>query len=352
MKKTLVLISLAAMLFLGCFGDGSTGPSAMERHGWIVGENSGDLLSILHTSDGSTWDHQDSTLSMPGADLASVSAVDSTTAWAAGGLSGGYGVVIRTVDGGASWTRVGSAAELPSATMCITALDASVAILGGMDNSVLMTVDGGNSWQDISDPAFDGNFWQGIYALNMNDIWLSGGTTSDGLLIHTSNGGADWTAHCDSLLQGYTMISIAAWDQNNIWAVGHGFTIVRSTDGGGSWAIVTPDSMHAQGNDANGISLQAADDAWVVLDYGNLWRTSDGGENWTFQDVPDDVQGHYLLRVSALDGNTAWVTGRSAYGTQEGVILHTSNGGSNWVRQDEGDLPALWGVSFAGDLPN
>ena len=351
MRRICLLFSIS-LLLTGCLGGDSTGPSAFDRHGWIVGENSGDALTILHTTDGATWDVQGSTLPMPGASLASVSVVDSNTAWAAGGISGGYGVVIRTVDGGANWTRVGSAAELPSATMCLHALDADVAFLGGMDNTIYRTIDGGNTWEDLSDPSLDGNFWQGIYALSMNDIWLSGGTTQDGLLIHTSNGGADWTAHCDSLLQGYTMISIAAWDQDNVWAVGHGYTILRTTDGGGSWAIVTPDSMHAQGNDANGISLQAADDAWVVLDAGNIWRTTDGGENWTFQDVPEGLKGYYFLRVSALDGNTAWVTGRSAYGVPEGVMLHTNDGGNNWVRQDDGDLPALWGVSFVDDLPN
>lgn len=352
MKHVLFTSLTVSMLIAGCLGGDSTGPSPESHDAWIVGESRNGIITILHTVDGSEWSAQAESLSVPGAELSSVSTVSSLTAWAAGGFSDGYGIVLRTTDRGESWERLGDATQLPNGTLCIRALSEDVAWVGGSGNSVCHTTDGGSTWTDVSDPSYNGNFWQGIYPLSESDIWVCGGTTNDGLILHTTDGGASWTPHADSLLQGYTMISIAAWDQDNIWAVGHGYTVVRTTDGGDTWEIVTPDSMHASGDDANGISLQSADDAWVVLDYGNIWRTTDGGDSWTFQTVPTEVDGYFYLRISALDSNTAWTTGRSPYGVPDGVILHTTDGGATWTRQDDGNVPALWDVSFENELPN
>jgi photosystem II stability/assembly factor-like uncharacterized protein len=171
-------------------------------------------------------------------------------------------------------------------------------------------------------------------------------------MIHTEDGGITWTSCADSLINDFTMITMAAWDRDNVWAVGHGFTIVKSTDGGDSWENMTPDSMQGTENDANGLTLLSADDAWVVLDYGNIWKTSDGGENWTFQTLPPEAQGFFYLRISAQNSETAWASGRSPYGAPEGVIIYTDDGGSNWFRIDDGSFPGLWGISFVDDLPN
>jgi len=340
------------VLFMACTGGSSTGPSSPDTHGWIVGATTPSGVTILHTTDGSTWTEQHEQFAMPGAEIASVSCVDSLTAWAAGGFSAGFGVVLRTTDGGSTWERRGTESDLPSNTLCISALSADVAWVGGSDNSIHHTTDGGITWQDRSDPAFDGNFWQGIHPVSNSDVWLCGGTPLTGMIIHTTDGGSSWTSHADSLIGDYCLITISAWDADNIWAVGHCYTIVKTADGGTSWEIVTPDSLQTSDNDANGLTLLSADDVWVVLDYGNVWRTTDGGDNWTFQTVPTEVDGYFYLRISAQDANTAWATGRSPEGSPMGVIIHTTDGGNTWTRQDDGSYSGLWGISFEGDLPN
>lgn len=347
MKYT-VMALIALAVFSGC-GD-STGPSPQQgTHGWIVGDGAGNTPSIYKTSDGTEWAAQGTDLILPACDLSSISVVDSMTAWAAGGISEGFGIVLKTTDGGATWLRMGNEQTIPSSTLCVKAFSADAAWVGASDNAIYTTTDGGISWANVADPAYSGNSWQGISALSQSSIWICGGTQDDGVILHSSDGGVLWTSHGDSLLSGWQMISIAAYDANNVWAVGHGFTIIKSTDGGIEWELVTPDSLQASGNDANGITLLSPSDAWVVLDYGNIWRTSDAGENWSYQTVPLGVQGFFMLRISAIDQNTAWVSGHSAYGEQVGVILHTTDGGSTWIRQDDGSLPGLWDVGFVGE---
>ena len=115
MQKTMGVMIAVLVLFMGCFGNSSTGPSGPDNHGWIVGESSSSGVTILHTTDGSAWIPQGDSLSLTGSELSSVSTVDDLTALAAGGLSNGYGVVIRTTDGGTTWQRVGSASQIPEA---------------------------------------------------------------------------------------------------------------------------------------------------------------------------------------------------------------------------------------------
>ncbi|RMF89706.1 MAG: hypothetical protein D6741_17580, partial [Planctomycetota bacterium] len=73
-------------------------------HGWAVGEHG----TIRHTSDGKTWEFQRSGTQ---ASLRSVYFLDERTGWAAGGevlpgSQGSVGVVLKTDDGGRTWTPI------------------------------------------------------------------------------------------------------------------------------------------------------------------------------------------------------------------------------------------------------
>jgi photosystem II stability/assembly factor-like uncharacterized protein len=346
--KYSIMVFLALAVISGC--DNGSGPSPEPGiYGWVVGNNTGDTPIILKTDNGNEWSFQGTDLVLPENSLSSISVVDSTTAWLAGGYSEGFGIILKTTDGGETWLRMGNEMSIPNGTLCIKAFSSDVAWVGAADNAIYRTTDGGSTWADMADPGYDGYTWQGINAASPSGIWLVGGNGLQGAIIHSIDGGILWTSHGESLIDSLPMISVAAYDQQNIWAVGHGFTIVKSTDGGVEWELVTPDSLQASGNDANGITLLSPTDAWVALDYGNIWRTADGGSTWEYQTVPSGCGGFFLLRITATDPNTAWVTGGSAYGSPEGIILHTTDGGTTWTRQDDGTMPFLWDVGFAGE---
>ena len=70
----------------------------------------------------------------------------------------------------------------------------------------------------------------------------------------------------------------------------------------------------------------------------------DNGQTWTQQ--VSNASGYYLLRVCALDENTAWISGYTLYPPTIGIILHTIDGGQTWNEQDYGLDSGLWDIHF------
>ncbi|MEN8209590.1 MAG: YCF48-related protein [Candidatus Fermentibacteria bacterium] len=169
-------------------------------------------MTILHTTDGSTWTEQNTQVTILDPEVLSVSCAASLTAWASGGFSDGFGVVLRTIDGGTTWERVGTETELPNSVLDVDAISSENAWVSGID-CIYSTSDAGITWTEYSDPILNGYAWDGIYALNNSDIWVCGGsnTTAAGRIAHTTDGGSTWTSHADSLQE----MVFRQFDQND-----------------------------------------------------------------------------------------------------------------------------------------
>ncbi|MCD4777163.1 MAG: hypothetical protein K8S15_14085 [Candidatus Aegiribacteria sp.] len=346
--RILSFLALCAVpvLMTAC-GDVS-GPSPVDSLcGWVVGSTSGGFGIIIHTVDGgSTWVRQGDTSTIPDSPLESVRAVDSLQAWVVGDASGGYGVILRTQDAGETWERLPQSSGIPASDLLnISILNENSIWVVGSDNTIIQTTDGGNSWTSMSDPAFDAYNMSSISAVDASNIWICGRTMFDGIIIHSTDGGTSWTAEGDSTLMiDYPLISISAFDQDHCWVVGHGYTFANTTDSGVNWNLCGPDSLNRNplGYDANGVCPTSVNRAWVALDNGGLYLTEDGGDSWTHQSVPGGAHGCYLLRTCATDQNTAWTVGT---GIGVGIILHTTDG-TTWSSQTAPTNNGFSDVSF------
>jgi hypothetical protein len=63
--------------------------------------------------------------------------------------------------------------------------------------------------------------------------------------------------------------------------------------------------------------------------------------------VPEiPFKGAFIVRINALDGQSAWaVTGADWVGGS-GHLFHTWDGGQTWISQTVPVAPEFWGVSF------
>ncbi len=126
------------------------------------------------------------------ASLRGVSAVDDRVAWA----SGANGTVLRTLDGGATWTAVPVAGAETVDFRDIEAFGPDEAVIMGIDRParIFRTTDGGRTW----DPAYfddtPGIFLDGMDFFDDRN-GLAFGDPMDGrfFILLTSDGGASWT---------------------------------------------------------------------------------------------------------------------------------------------------------------
>ncbi|RJP32846.1 MAG: hypothetical protein C4536_05430 [Actinobacteria bacterium] len=268
-----------------------------------------------------------------GEDLISLSAVDADTAWAVGNNS-----IWKTSDGGATWTPQVSK---NSYNWSVCAVNASHAwAMGGIDDvmydNVEKTADGGLNWVRQDTRLAARAYIVDIAALDVNTIWAVG---SGETIIRTNNGGWTWalqnyiTPIMDEWLEG-----ISAVDGSTAWAVGNYGTILKTTDAGTTWT-----EQDTGPNGFSGVAAVDAQTAWVVGLWGTILKTTDGGATWFPQDSGVEVA---LSGISAVDANTAWAVGtwERTHPDEMSVIIKTTDGGATWVPQDSTIAAPLYDI--------
>src|SRR5229473_129897 len=101
--------------------------------------------------------------------------------------------------------------------------------------------------------------------------------------------------------QGNVLSAVSVVDSNTATAVGTLGTIVRTTDGGATWAVQTSGTT----NTLTGVSFVDANIGTVVGAWGTILRTTDGGATWTPQWSGTDL----FYGLSFVDANIGTVVG-------------------------------------------
>ena len=157
-------------------------------------------------------------------------------------------------------------------------------------------------------PLPTGRSLNSVDMISATEGWAVG---EGGVILHTLDGGAFWTPQ-NSGTTG-PLHDVRFLDALHGWATS-GNTILFTTDGGQSWGA---------GSGVIG-SLYAVDFAdlsrgWAVGNGGAIYRTTDGGLNWSLQTSPTTSG---LSEVDFVDNNNGWAVGAN------GTILRTSDGGA------------------------
>ena len=161
---------------------------ADESNGWAVGEYG----YIYHTGDGgTTWEHQggflrfnEETTDLEGGTfLYDVLAVDAATAWAVG-LEG---CVIKTINGGKTWTNMDTGAPR-TPLFCIAGDTADTIVMGGK-GVFLVSKDRGHTWENTRfKPHIDYSWIYGVAHCG-NSKFAAGGENG---AIYIGTGNKEW----------------------------------------------------------------------------------------------------------------------------------------------------------------
>ncbi len=270
----------------------------------------------------------------------------------------GAGFVIKTVDGGASWTQISSGTGESLNDMDIFG-DGNLIAVG--ENGTILTSTGTMPWTlhqpfstshvqavqvigpqevvavdenaHVYSSADGGATWtaavatpvgleaEDLHFTTLLDGWVTGFGFNGAAVFHTTDGGTTWTS-----VPGFSGAYVAVdFEGQSGWAANVSGRFYRSTDGGATWT---------QG-DLPGSPLQIQDMdffdpsiGYAVGWWGYAVRSDDGGATW--QVLPTPNGSDQLTDIYLLGPNELWVS------TNAGVAYYSATGGQNWAVMEIG----------------
>lgn len=277
----------------------------------------GDSGAVLKTANGgSSWTAINIPTTFP---VRQISFVNSTTGYAAVGDPSNYtssGGIFSTTNGGVTWTSLSWMAS-PFANLSVQFFNSTTGYVGsthytsGTGTDCYFTSNSGASWT----PNPSSIDWNWIYDMswqNVNQGWMVGNNQTNGSIFYTNNAGGSWSTQ-NSTSTFYYGIDFP--NSNVGFVSGAGGIILASTNGGTSWA----NQISGTTQQLNGISFGNVATGWAAGNAGTIVMTMNGGTNWGAEVSGTTVN---LNAITALDSLTAWAVGNG------GVIIkrELSNG--------------------------
>ncbi|TRZ66508.1 T9SS C-terminal target domain-containing protein [bacterium] len=271
-------------------------------------------------------------------DLNSIWAVNDNICWACGPSypTGGAANVIKTTNGGTTWTV--AKGNLPNATdlYTICGVDANICWVGAGDGGLYVTTDGGTTWTFKTLPAPATAFVDVVHFFSAQIGFVLGDPAAAQWCYYwTTNGGTNWTfgptAPAPGTEAGWNN-SYAAIDSAHIWFGTNNSKIYKGSFRGG-WTSATTSQTNSFGVAFNSFLVGNA----IMTTSANATTanqtSANGGTTWTATSfTPPTV----AFGIKAIPNtNYAWLcTGGSA--TSAGSIYRTTNSGTAWATQTTG----------------
>ncbi len=211
----------------------------------------------------------------------------------------GYeGEIIKSPDAGTTWNWLTTPTQVANrqfnSAFFVDSLVGYIAggykVMDSLQQTIIKTTDGGASWTVQRDTA--SYFLNGIY---FSDASHGIAVGTQGTIVRTADGGANWQI---VPLSG----DIAIRDLNGVYMVNNmvGFivggnksndsiqTILKTTDGGQTWNVL----QDQLGSMLNGIDFSSSSKGYIVGDLGTVLFSEDAGNTWTSLDLPDSLRNH------------------------------------------------------------
>jgi len=287
---------------------------------------------ILVTADGGkTW------LAKPsGTDLAlyNVKFADAQNGW----VCGQDGLILHTTDGGETWHKQESGVNQPIFAMSFVDKNHGWAV--SEQATYLRTTSGGESWETgrieasvegVSEEATLAMVDPVLYDVQFIDEktgWMVG---EFGKIYHSTDGGMTWNeqqgtllghAGIDDALNLPAFFGVRFKNATEGIAVGIEGKVVKTTDGGKTWAFTAEDLAAFSTDPLYALRLFDDGKGWIVGAAGRVLQLRDGDWKNAQLGMPLTT---WMRSIDFFDENNGWIVG--GYG----MILHTTDGGKSWL---------------------
>jgi photosystem II stability/assembly factor-like uncharacterized protein len=262
---------------------------------------------------------------------------DNNTGFIASGGASGFGAnIVKTTNGGISWTSV-----YTSANYSVTAIwgtDAQTVYAIETNGATLKTTNGGTNWTESA--VLMGQYMYDVTFLNANTGFTCGG---GGNIYRTTNAGTSW----DSVGSGqnnWSLFQVKIISANEIYAVGDPQFLYKSTDGGSSWQSL-PIIVNGPAVTFIWYSVDKIGSSLVITgDYGIVAKSTDGGNTWSSGSFLQSTA--LMFDIQTLPNSSkVWAVGRPFSSTTK-EIFYSSNAGVNWTTYDLGVTGDFFSISM------
>lgn len=215
----------------------------------------------------------------------------------------------------------------------------------GLNGTIIKTSDGGNNWDSLNtmtnNPIIDVFFVDEHFGWALE--WEFNSPPFGTHILKTSNGGQDWQSSFYPVENKF-MNAVFFADSLNGWLGGP--EIVYTTNGGATWEISFRDSNQISTLPVLDIQMMNKNYGFACGGFidvaGVAWKTTDGGRNWSSAGISaDQIFDFYILdslNVVALSGDPEYL-----YGV---AVIRTTDGGINWTYNELPIYAVSFGISF------
>jgi photosystem II stability/assembly factor-like uncharacterized protein len=176
-----------------------------------------------------------------------------------------------------------------------------VAWASGANGTVLRTADGGTTWTKLPVPGADTLDFRDVDAVNETTAYiLSIGAGSASRIYKTTDAGATWTLQFTNQDPHAFFDAMAFWTPQRGLAmsdsVDGAFVVLTTADGGASWTRIAPEGLPpalpnegAFAGSGTNIAVQPDGRAWIgtgAAANSRILVTGDGGSTWRVVDTP------------------------------------------------------------------
>jgi photosystem II stability/assembly factor-like uncharacterized protein len=229
----------------------------------------------------------------------------------------------------------------------VSAVDDRTAWASGSKGAVLRTLDGGSTWTVVAVPGEDTTDFRDIEAFGPDDAVVMG-IARPAKIFRTRDGGKTWTRTFFDDSPGIFLDGLAFFDDRNGLAVGDPmdgrFFLIATADGGDTWAPLPPGARPAAREGeaafaASGTSLAVLgkDRVWLTTGgpVSRVWRSEDRGAHW--ESAPsallEEIASAGGFSVAFLDERTGITVGGDykAEAASAGNAAVTGDGGRTWM---------------------
>jgi photosystem II stability/assembly factor-like uncharacterized protein len=170
------------------------------------------------------------------------------------------------------------------------------------------TIDGGATWTMQETPKR--KLLYDVFAIDDGHAWAVG---TVGTILRTVDGGRNWEEQSSGVVQ--TLRAVHFVDPQRGWAGGAKGTILATTNGGARWQRLTSgvelnlnDVIFLNAKEGLGAGPREGREGWIAGDRGLLLRTTDDGATWENVDLGARAN---LSRLFFIAPDCGWVVGTS-----------------------------------------